>query len=182
MPKNVVIARLNPESVQTATRFNQPGETFDLAHLLPNPSLSKGSGQVWFTTISRNAYHLFEFEASGLVLAMDLNSSERQSKPVAKWVGGGILRVGRGWSHAGEAPGNTSPIESIVVIHDHLARESDITLRMETDLTPVLFSRIMERHFGGDWKAQAVAEVRARLELPDPTATRSPGPEPLGAA
>jgi hypothetical protein len=177
MATEVVLSRQTSGVVQTGTRLDQPGEQFDFNDLLPNELGDAGWGQVWVET-DGNVYHVFE--ASGIVLAMDINSSERTGKPRARWIGTPTFRIGHSGHYGGEGPSNTSRIQSITAATRENTRPASAeTDCMETDLIATVFDRTMERLFGRGWKARAAAEVVGRFQGLGPTRpTNQPRAEP----
>jgi len=88
--------------VKIGTRLDQHGETFDIAGRHGSQLGSKGWAEAWIRTSPPNTHYIFtDIEVAGVVVLVDLNSSARQRRPVAKWVNASVLTVGRPWSYHG---------------------------------------------------------------------------------
>jgi hypothetical protein len=166
---DVIVGRpTGGQMVKIATRFDQQRESLDIAGLHGSQLGSKGWAEAWIRTNPPNTYYVFtDIEVPGVVVLVDLNSSERQRRPVTKWVHDSVITVGRHWSYRGETSGNIPAVESITAaMHSCLTTESHAmaTTGGSTDRVAAEFERTMERLFGGDWQAEIVEAVRARIE------------------
>jgi hypothetical protein len=165
--------------VKIGTRFDQPGDSFDIGNLHGSQLGSKGWAEAWIRTTSLNTLYAFtDIAVPGVVVLVDLNRSERQRRPVSKWVNDSVLTVGRPWFYRGEDSGHIPEVASITAsMHSCLTTETQALSDTEgtTDRIPVEFDRTMERIFGIDWQVEVAGAVLARIEEHAPGSLGPPG-------
>jgi hypothetical protein len=163
MAKVVAIPRPIPGTIQIATRFDFPGEAFNIGEFRARQG-SNGVSQAWIRTVSPNTYYAFEH--SGLIVLINQNTSRMYGYPAVRWVNDGVLRVGEQWRYNGEFPANTDIVESITVATQGASMtlaDAERAANGQTDTVPAEFDQALVDLFGGDWRGLALRRLGERL-------------------
>jgi len=164
MANVVAVQRPIPDTIQIATRFDLPGERFNIGEFHARQG-SSGVSQGWIRSETPNTYYVFEH--SGLLVVINQRTSGLYGYPAVWWVNDAVLRVGEQWRYSGAGKGNSSIIESITVATQNgsmTLADAERASHGQTDTIPAEFDQAMVEMFGADWMRLALDRLQAQLE------------------